>query len=204
VQPSSEDSVVLNCPFDAEYQPMFRAMVFTVHDAGFIARCALELSDATQNRLTKILGIISECRYGIHDISRTELNEAGLPRFNMPFELGLFLACKAFGGEAQGGKSCLVLDREPYRYQRFISDIAGQDVYAHDGDPQKAVRRIREWLRTASKRSAIPGPTEIWNRFARFQSDLPAICIELRIRPDELTFVDYTYVVAWWLRQNAL
>jgi len=32
-----------------------------------------------------------------HDISRTELNEHSLPRFNMPLELGLFLGASRFG-----------------------------------------------------------------------------------------------------------
>jgi len=36
---------------------MFRAIVFAVHDAGFVPRCSLEVSDAAQNRLTKIEGI---------------------------------------------------------------------------------------------------------------------------------------------------
>jgi len=58
---------------------MFRAVVFAVHDAGFVPRCSLELSDATQNRLVKIEGIITECRYGIHDISRTERFLEDLP-----------------------------------------------------------------------------------------------------------------------------
>ena len=75
-------------------------MVFTVHDCGFIARCALEEEDASQVRIDKIYNIIAECRYGIHDISRTELDEnSGLPRFNMPLELGIFLGAKKFGIE---------------------------------------------------------------------------------------------------------
>jgi hypothetical protein len=35
--------------------------------------------------------MIEECRFGINDLSAVELGAtAGLPRFNMPFELGLF------------------------------------------------------------------------------------------------------------------
>lgn len=41
--PSSDYSrnVFINCPFDPKHKPLFRAMVFAVHDCGFIARCAL-------------------------------------------------------------------------------------------------------------------------------------------------------------------
>ena len=34
----------------------------TVHDCGFVARCALEEGDASQVRIDKIYSIIAECR----------------------------------------------------------------------------------------------------------------------------------------------
>ena len=111
-------NVFVNCPFDADYKPLFDAMVFTIHDCGFIARCALEEGDASQVRIDKIYSIIEDCGYGIHDISRTELDAtSGFPRFNMPLELGIFLGAKRFGVDEQKRKKCLVMDREPYRYQ---------------------------------------------------------------------------------------
>ena len=114
------DNVFINCPFDKDYKPLLDAMVFTVYDCGFIVRCALEEDDASQVRIDKIYNIISDCRYGIHDISRTDLDKnSGLPRFNMPFELGVFLGAKKFGAEEHKRKKCLILDREPYRYQQF-------------------------------------------------------------------------------------
>src|SRR2546421_10265497 len=91
------DSVLINCPFDPAYRTLVDAAVFAIHDAGFTARCTLEIIDAGEIRLTKIFRLIEQCRYGLHDISRIELNPAGLPRFNMPLELGIFLACKHFG-----------------------------------------------------------------------------------------------------------
>jgi len=107
-----EDNVFINCPFDEEYKPIFDVIIFTVHDAGFVARCALEISDATQNRFEKIVKIISESKYGIHDISRTELDPLNsLPRFNMPLELGLFLGCRKFGSRKHSTKVCVILDK---------------------------------------------------------------------------------------------
>ena len=106
--PHYNDNVFINCPFDSVYKPLFDAMIFTVHDCGFIPRCALEEDDASQVRIDKIYSIIADCRYGIHDISRTQLDAAsGLPRFNMPLELGIFLGAKKFGIEAQKRKKCL-------------------------------------------------------------------------------------------------
>lgn len=197
------EGVFLNCPFDTADDSLFRALVFAVHDAGFVARCALEVTDASENRLAKIVRIISDCRYGIHDISRTEPGAYGLPRFNMPLELGVFLGAKVFGGYPHAGKVCLIMDRLPYRYQRFISDIAGQDVVAHKGRPTLVIREVRDWLRTTSRRSAIPSGAAIARRFDRFHRQLPEICREASLDIEHLPFVDYTHVVLEWLRENA-
>ena len=121
-------NVFINCPFDDEYRDMFHAIVFAVFDCNFRARCALEEDDGGEGRMEKILRIIEQCKYGIHDICRTELDGVtNLPRFNMPFELGVYIGAKRFGGAGQRGKKCLIMDTERYRYQRFISDIAGND-----------------------------------------------------------------------------
>src|SRR5258706_8576463 len=107
------DAIFLNVPFDPAYRPLFEAMVFAVFDCGFQPRCALEATDAGQIRVQKISGIIRECALGVHDISRTELDkQTRLPRFNMPFELGLYLGAKWFGDDGQRRKNTLILDRE--------------------------------------------------------------------------------------------
>jgi len=200
-----EDNVFINCPFDDEYKPIFDAVIFAVHDAGFVARCALEISDAAQNRFDKIVEIISECKYGIHDISRTELDPINsLPRFNMPLELGIFLGCSKFGGTKDRMKMCMILDKEQYRYQKFISDIAGQDIFAHDNDPKKAIEKVRNWLRTVSKRTNIPGGSKICERYTLFEKDLPNICKELNIQIRELTFVDFIYIIIEWLKPHTV
>lgn len=199
-----KENVFINCPFDADYKPIFDALVFVIHDAGFVARCALEVSNAAQNRFDKILRIISECKYGIHDISRTELDSTNaLPRFNMPFELGIYLGCKWFGNKMQRTKSCLILDKEPYRYQKFISDIAGQDIYSHHNNPAQALELVRNWLRTESKRAGIPGSAAIWKRYNQFQQELPVISQKFKLRVEELTLVDFTHIVIKWLKENA-
>jgi hypothetical protein len=60
----------------------------------------LEADDSSENRLAKIQAIIEECQFGIHDISRTEVDgDPPLPRFNMPLELGLFLRAKRYGNK---------------------------------------------------------------------------------------------------------
>lgn len=195
--------VFINCPFDTGYQPIFSAIVFAVSDLGFVARCSLEDDDAGEVRLTKIQRMIEECRYGINDLSTVTLDTVtGLPRFNMPLELGLFLGCKRFGAKNQINKRTLILDSEQYRYRQFISDIAGQDIRAHGGDPERAIRAVRDWLQTTSKRKSLAGGGEIIERYHRFQVDLPTICREAGLETDRLTFIDLSTVVTDWLRAN--
>src|SRR6202023_3921139 len=126
---SYERQVFLNCPFDPEFQAIRDAITFAVFDWGFRPRTPMEVEDASQVRIDKIFDIIRDCKFGIHDISQTEADvQSGLPRFNMPLELGMFLGAKRYGQDRQKRKMCLILDRERHRYQAFISDIAGQDL----------------------------------------------------------------------------
>ena len=195
-------SVFINCPFDTEYGALLDAIVFAVHDCGFIARCALEIRDTSEVRLNRIIGLIRSCRFGIHDISRTELDVVNkLPRFNMPLELGLFLGAKAFGGKQHSSKVCLVLDTEQYRYQKFCSDIAGQDPSAHGGDPARAIRVVRDWLRPYSH-ERIPGAKRIVERYADFRAQLPSMLANAGL-DSEIIFADYAALVTEWLRANA-
>ena len=197
-------NVFLNFPFDDEYLPIRDAILFAVHDCGFIPRCALELDDSGDIRFDKILRLIRESKYGIHDICRTELDETNrLPRFNMPLELGIFLGARRFGEGDHQNKACLILDREQYRYQMFISDIAGQDIQSHDSSPSTAIRIVRNWLNTKSRRKSLPGGTSIVDRYERFLDDLPQMCEEAQMDLTEMTFYDYVTFIPAWLEVNA-
>jgi hypothetical protein len=198
-----QGDVFINCPFDDDYRPLRDAIVFAALACRLRPRCALEASNAGQVRIDKIVGMIRDCRWGIHDISRTEPNANGLPRFNMPLELGLFLGAHRFGSPEQREKSCLVLDREPFRFQQFISDIAGQDVVAHGGQPTLAIVAVRDWLAAWLPEQArrLPGGLSIADRFGAFQRDLPRLCAALHRQPANLTFTDYCQAVSDWLTE---
>ena len=200
-----EKNVFINCPFDEAYLPLFRAIIFTVHDLGLTARCALEQSNAGEVRIAKIQNIIAECKYSVHDLSRTELDKLhNLPRFNMPFELGLDLGCRRFGNKNQRRKVILVMDVEPFRYQKFISDISGQDVYAHNGTQRGVINQVRDWLRPALFPEKIlpPGSAHVLTRFTRFKKALPSICAGLNWNPKRLSFHDYLFATGSWINAN--
>jgi hypothetical protein len=198
--------VFLNCPFDATYRPLFEALVFAIHDCGFEARCALEAEDSGELRMRKIKRIIRECEYGIHDISHVQLDaKDGLPRFNVPLELGLFLGAQEYGAGSQKQKRSLILDAEPDRYHRFCSDIAGQDIRAHGGEPAGAIAAVRAMLSTALEGHArLPGEAMIGSRFEKFRAELPSICHRMYLRPAELQFVEFRYLLRDWLSTHPL
>ena len=196
----------VNCPFDAEYQRLFEAMVFTVHQCGFEARCSLEAEDSGEVRIGKIKRLIRECGVGIHDISRVQLDAANqLPRFNMPLELGLFMGAQEYGSGPQKQKRALILDAEPYRYQKFCFDIGGQDIRAHGEQPARVIAAVRAMLSTALEgRARLPGESRILRRYAQFRAELPSICRRIHLRPAELQFVEFRFLLRDWLSTHPL
>jgi hypothetical protein len=117
----------------------------------------------------------------------------------MPLELGMFLGAKRIGAGIQAKKSCLILDRDSYRYQKFISDIAGQDIRAHGLRLVGAVSATRDWLRSSSKKT-LPGGRAIYQQYVKFRRQLPRMCRSLHLEMEEMTFNDYTNFVAEWLK----
>jgi hypothetical protein len=197
-----DDNVFINCPFDEAYQDIFYAIVYTVYRCGFCPKCALEEDNALDNRLHKIERLIEESRYGIHDISRIELNPSNLPRFNMPFELGIFFGAKKFGNVRQKNKAALIFEKQKFLYQQYISDLSGIDTKAHGNEPVKVIRFVRNWLAATSKRSGLPGDQLLIREFRQFRTDLPILLKEAHISPHELSFNDLCQIVEEVIRQN--
>jgi hypothetical protein len=202
-KPNYDHNIFINCPFDIEYKPIFEALVFAAFDCGYVPRCALEADDSGQVRVEKILSIIRGCRLGVHDISRTELDAVnGLPRFNMAFELGLFVGAARIGSGDQRRKVSLVLDRERYRFQKFISDIAGQDIREHGDEPERAIAQLRSWFATLPRKDVLPGGAAIAARYRAFREQLPDILSAMGVHPGEMVFADYANTVSDWLSER--
>ena len=132
-----DQQIFVNCPFDEEYSPLLKALVFTILECGLVPRLASDEADSGRVRVEKIRALIQSCRLSIHDISRVgPLQEGDLPRFNMPFELGLDFGCRFYGSRRLTTKQCLILEQERYRYQKVLSDISGNDIRAHEAAPK--------------------------------------------------------------------
>lgn len=193
--------VFINCPLDEQYRPLFQALVFAIHACGMVPRSALEADNGAEVRIEKIVRIISECCHSVHDISRVELDdEFALPRMNMPFELGLFLGAQRFGDPRQNKKTCIIFDRERYRYQKFLSDIAGQDIRAHHEDPAQLIRAVRNALATSQPAGVLlHSALTITRRYGWFQQDLPEICRRLEMDPHDLGIRELAVLISEWL-----
>ncbi len=89
----SAGSVFLNVPYDANFENLLLAYIAAISAFGFTPRATLEIPFG-QRRLDRILALIQQSQYSIHDLSRVQLDRKSprTPRFNMPFELGLTVA----------------------------------------------------------------------------------------------------------------
>ena len=128
--------VFVNCPIDDDYRQLLIAIIFTVMYFGYKPRLSLERADSAESRIDKILGLIIESKFGIHDLSRiisSDKNEHY--RMNMPFELGIDYGCQKFKGGIWSKKKILILEKERYRFQKAISDLSGSDIKNHNVIP---------------------------------------------------------------------
>ena len=131
----------------------------------------MERLDSGRPRIDKIISLIKESKYAIHDLSRLKAREAGeYYRLNMPFELGLDVGCRLFRNDQWAGKKCLILEAERYRYQAALSDMSNSDIAVHGNDPTEACVQVRNWLANEAGLRA-PGPSRIWGRFADFMAN---------------------------------
>ena len=193
-----DECVFINCPFDEDYMPLLRVLIFTVIQCGFKPRIATERSDSGEVRIKKISGIISESKYSIHDISRIEpLADGALPRFNMPFELGIDIGCREHGSDELKTKKCLVLEKERYRYQKVLSDIAGNDIKAHDNEPLLLVRAVRTWF-AENGVFGLASHNRIWDVYNEFLFKLSEEAKRLGYEDgdySDLPITEYIYLI---------
>jgi hypothetical protein len=180
-------------------------MAFAVIASGYTPRCALDRTDGAEVRVSKIAVMIGECDWGIHDLSRVEVGAGGLPRFNMPMELGLHLGARLLGEARHRRKRALILDAERDRYDAVLSDISGQDIEAHANDPNQAIRCVRNWLSEHRPHNAapLPGASAMQADYRRFQDEVGALLAKRRIDPNDLTHSDFLWAVNDWMAARA-
>lgn len=197
-----DQSVFVSTPYGDRYRPLFEAIVFTVASAGFLPRgIVVSEGSAGQTRLSRLLGVIGECRYGIFDLSRTAGRGEEAARLNLLLELGLFLGAQQYGDGRQRKRSTLLLDSGPQTYSGTVSDLAGYDIYSHGNRIPDVISHVRGWLAVTSKFRMIPGGADIHRRFLIFKEQLPDIYRAMGVRASEVSHLDFTALTFAWLRR---
>ena len=199
--------VFVNCPYDEAYLPLLRVLVFTIHACGFRARLAVEEINSAKPRLQRIIELIRECKLGIHDLSRVQNSGGGeLPRFNMPFECGVFVGAQTFGAPRQRKKAFLLLEADAHRHQKTLSDAAGLDPRLHHNRSDALVACIRDFL--AGHITPRPlGSAHLISLYGEFDAAYPALAERFGHEASQLrrleTFADWRWIMADWLAHRA-
>ncbi|MBO9572621.1 MAG: hypothetical protein J7497_10510 [Chitinophagaceae bacterium] len=196
-----ETNVFINCPFDKEYVPILRAVLFTTIYFDLDPQISQNIS-SSDVRINQIKSLIKNSRWSIHDLSRSRAMKKGdLPRFNMPYELGLDEGCHTFGGRKYRNKKTLILASERYGYQKVLSDIAGQDIEMHENNPQTAIAKVRDWLSANDGNKILATPSKIWLDFNQFNNDLIVTLANSHSRKEieEMPVCDYIKHAKGWI-----
>ncbi|HTV57685.1 MAG TPA: hypothetical protein VMJ93_02345 [Verrucomicrobiae bacterium] len=169
-KPRVPGEVFLNIPYDKKFERLFVAYIAGITAFGLMPRATLEIRSSSR-RLEKILRLIADCRFSIHDLSRVELDvrPPRTPRFNMPFELGL-----AVGSywKAMGKQNWFVCEAKGYRLSKSLSDLNGTDPYIHDG---KIAGVFRELCNIFTRSGGQPTVQQMNLIYRELRRNLPAI-----------------------------
>ena len=165
-------NVFINCPFDIKYFELLKTLVFTVVYFDFIPRISLESSDSGQSRLDKIVSLIKESKYSIHDLSRLQAKSVDeYYRLNMPFELGIDYGLRTFN-RSYSDKRSLILETDRYDYMKAISDINGFDIKNHSDIPEQLVECLRSWFSETVGLRDLNSSAKIYSDFIEFNTYL--------------------------------
>jgi hypothetical protein len=140
---SQKPSVFINCPYDQEFETLFLAIVFAITCQGFEPRSARESEGEPRLRFDRIVKALADSKYSIHDLSRfTGEGIDNIARFNMPLELGIAIGLHW----RRPAHNWLVLVPQGHQHQRFISDLAGFDLRAHESTVKSMISEVCIWL----------------------------------------------------------
>ncbi len=162
-------SVFLNIPYDSAFENLYLAYIAGLSAFGLIPRATLEIP-TSQRRLERILKLIQECAYSIHDLSRVQLDAKAprVPRFNMPFELGLAVAHNVRNRQ----ETWYVCETVPHRVGKSLSDLNGTDVRIHGGTVRGVFGALCDVF---VRKTRQPSVQEMYRIYLALRRNLPTI-----------------------------
>jgi hypothetical protein len=158
-------SVFLNIPYDGQFEELYLAYVVGLAQLGLKINTTFAIPN--QGRLDEIVQLIQQSDVSIHDLSRIELS-SGIPRFNMPLELGLALYHSHI---TKGRHRIFVFERKVYRTQQSTSDLNGLDPQIHHGTPKGVMAGLRNIFYQADG-TTVP---EMLSSYRAVKRKLPAL-----------------------------
>jgi hypothetical protein len=160
------ESVFLNIPYDDAFENLYLAYIVGLTQLGL--RINVTLAVPNQGRLDTIIKLIEQSDFSIHDLSRIEASR-GIPRFNMPVELGLAL----YRSHMTKGKHRLfIFESRRYRAQRSTSDVNGIDPQIHNGTAKGLMGGLRNIFRQPGDVTTVP---EMLTSYRAVKQKLPQL-----------------------------
>jgi hypothetical protein len=148
------NDVFLNFPYDEPFRPLYLAYIVGLVDLGLTPVATLGIPN-NATRIDRIYDLIRASRYSIHDLSRVQLTRTAprVPRFNMPFELGLAVA---WARERTERHTFFIFESIPRRGHKSLSDMAGTDFNIHSDSPQGVMRELCSAFVRQPQRPTVP------------------------------------------------
>lgn len=156
--------VFLNVPYDKDYEPVLLALTAALVALGRTPRLTFQVPDDGAGRIKRIIDLIRKCPVSFHDLSAVELP----PRFNMPFELGLACAVQHLRKKHR----YFILEAEPHRLDKHLSDLKGVDHKIHHRNPANAIAAVLEVL---DKPGYRPNAKEVFALYEEMTASVPDI-----------------------------
>ncbi len=197
-----DNAIFINCPFDEEYLPLLRALLFVARFYGLDVKIASSDLDSKSNRLSRIIALMRESKYSVHDLSRMKSDKKGeYYRMNMPFELGLDYG---IGGD---GKIFLIFENEPYKLKIALSDINGWDVRPHLDSPETLIMEFRRWIVVnRDLRQELKGysSSDIWYKYNDFYASFSDFMMIHHLKDEEISIPEYLEYIDSYLNDNPM
>ena len=160
------ESVFLNIPYDDKFEDLYLGYIVGLTQLGL--RINVSLAVPNQGRLDAIIGLIEASDFSVHDLSRVE-SSRGIPRFNMPLELGLALL---HSKRSKKPHVVYIFDKKAYQAQKSTSDVNGIDPQIHRGRPKALMVGLRNVFRQPGDVTTVP---EMVASYRALKQKLPAI-----------------------------
>jgi hypothetical protein len=144
------ESVFLNIPYDVAFENLYLAYIVGLTQLGLAINVAVAVPN--QGRLGTIIELINKSDFSVHDLSRVELSR-GVPRFNMPVELGLALYRSHI---TKGKHRVFIFEHKQYRAQRSTSDVNSIDPQIHNGTVKGLMSGLRNIFRQPQDVTTVP------------------------------------------------